>query len=131
MKSIFRLLCLLLMLSGWVVAGLSVYVIRTPDPGNPQASKLIVVPKNRLDFNDTYVDARGWTMADVPNHPMIIMRVLEADKAEEMKYLADPSSKKDIRTQLRDAVSGSPAEPTTKSVTTMRGSVRPAGFFHW
>lgn len=57
MKSIFRLLCLLLMLSGWVVAGLSIYVIRTPDPNNPQASKLIVVPKNRLDFNDTYVDA--------------------------------------------------------------------------
>jgi hypothetical protein len=121
------------MLSGWVVAGLSIYVIRTPDPNNPQASKLIVVPKNRLDFNDTYVDARTWKMTDAASHPVIIMRVLEADKADEMKYLADPSSKKDIRTQLRDAVSNAPAEPSTKTATTtslFRGAVRRAGFFN-
>jgi hypothetical protein len=128
-KSIFRLIFLLLMLSGWAVAALSVYVIRTPDPNNPQASKLIVVPKNRLDYNDTYVDARTWTMADVPNHRMIIMRVLESDKSGEMQYLADPKSKKDIRTQLRDAVSASPVDSTTKADAVQRVLVRSAGFF--
>jgi hypothetical protein len=130
-KSIFRFLCFVLMISGWLVAGLSVYVIRTPDPNDPQKSKLIVVPKNRLNYEDTYVDARGWTMADVPNHPVIIMRVLEADKQEEMKYLGDPKSSKDIRTQLRDAVENSPGQPTTKSATTLHAALKGAGLFNW
>jgi hypothetical protein len=132
-KSIFRFICFLLMISGWAVAALSVYVIRTPDPTDPQKSKLIVVPKNRLDFNDTYVDARTWTIADVPTHPIIIMRVLETDKQDEMKYLADPKSNKDIRTQLNDALTNSqqPAPTTNTSPTTAHAAVKRAGFFPW
>jgi hypothetical protein len=121
------------MISGWAVAALSVYVIRTPDPADPQKSKLIVVPKNHLDFNDTYVDARGWTIADVPNHPIIFARVLETEHEDQMKYLADPKSNKDIKTQLNDALTGVPEPPptTNKSPATAHASVKKAGFFGW
>lgn len=111
MKSIFRFVCLVVTLSGWFVAALSLYVVRVPDPGNPQQSKLIIVPKNRLSMDETYVDARDWTMSDVSSHPFVVLRLLRAGKADEFKYLGDPKSKKDIETQLLDAVSNS---PTTK-----------------
>ncbi|MGA2442944.1 MAG: hypothetical protein ABSH08_18480 [Tepidisphaeraceae bacterium] len=128
MKSIIRFVCLLLILSGWIVAGLCLHVVRTPDPDNPQQSKLLIVPKNRLGINDTYVDARGWTMQDATDHPMVILRLLEAGKADELKYLTDPKSKKDVATQLTDALSNTSGATTVKSPATAPISSRPAGF---
>ena len=128
MKSIVRFVSLLLILSGWIVAGLCLHVVRTPDPDNPQQSKLLVVPKNRLGVNDTYVDARGWTMQDVTEHPMLVLRLLEAGKAEQLKYLADPKSKNDVATQLTDALSNTSGPTTAKSPATSPISSRPAGF---
>jgi len=125
-KSIVRFVSLLLILSGWIVAGLCLHVVRTPDPDHPQQSKLLIVPKNRLDVNDTYVDARGWTMQDVTDHPMLVLRLLEAGKAEQLKYLADPKSKKDVATQLTDALSSTSGATTAKSPGPF--STRPAGF---
>lgn len=128
MKSIARFVSLLLILSGWIVAGLCLHVVRTPDPDNPQQSKLLIVPKNRLDMNDTYVDARGWTMQDATAHPMLILRLLEAGKSEQLKYLADPKSKKDVETQLTDALSNTSGATTEKSPAAVRFATRPAGF---
>jgi len=127
-KSIVRFVGLLLILSGWIVAGLCLHVVRTPDPDNPQQSKLLVVPKNRLDVNDTYVDARGWTMQDVTAHPMLVLRLLEAGKADQLKYLADPKSNKDVATQLTDALSNPSGATTAKSPALAPFSTRPAGF---
>ena len=110
----------MLFISGWGVVALCVHVVRIPDPANAQQSKLVIVPKNRLGPDDTYVDARTWTIADVKTHPLIVLRVLEAGKADEFKFLADPKSSKDVETQLTDALSDSP--------TATRTSVHSAGF---
>ncbi len=115
MKSIFRLICLGVMLSGWIVAGLCLYVVRVPDPANPQQSNLIVIPKNRLAVTDTYVDARSWRMTDVASHPLVVLRLLRAGKADDLKFLADPKSKKDVEGQLLDVLSNLPAPTTTAS----------------
>ena len=48
-----------------------------------------------------------------------------------MKYLGDPKSGKDIRTQLRDAVEDSPGQPTTKSATTLATLHERRGLFNW
>jgi hypothetical protein len=114
-KSIFRLICLSVMLSGWIVAGLCLYVVRVPDPANPQQSNLIVIPKNRLAVTDTYVDARSWRMTDVASHPLVVLRLLRAGKADDLKFLADPKSKKDVEGQLLDVLSNLPAPTTTTS----------------
>ena len=129
-KSFIRFLGLVLCLSGWVVVAFCVHVVRIPDPANAQQSKLIVVPKNRLNLEDTYVDARVWTMADVKTHPLLIFRLMKLGKADDLKFLADPKSNKDIETQLTDAISDSSDGGNGSSPTTSRTSIRPAGFSH-
>jgi hypothetical protein len=126
LKSLIRFFCVLVTLSGWAVAALSVHVVRTPDPSNPNQSKLVVVPKNRLNLNDTYVDAREWTMSDVPTHGLLVLRVIQTGKADEFKYLADPKSKLDVEQQLYDALTGSKAPTTTPS----RTAAHKAGFWN-
>jgi hypothetical protein len=123
-KSIVRFLSVVLILGGWGLAALAIHVVRTPDPSNPQESKLIVIPKNELDLKETYVDARGWTMADVKDHRMLMLRVLYTDKADEFKYLADPKSKDDIATQITDALTDSKST-TERSATTARAIFGP------
>jgi hypothetical protein len=129
-KSFIRFLGLVLCLSGWAVAALCLHVIRIPDPANAQQSKLIVVPKNRLNVDDTYVDARAWTMADVKTHPLLVLRLMKLGKADDLKFLADPKNNKDIETQLTDALSDSADGGNVNSSTTSRTSIRPAGFSH-
>ena len=130
MKSIIRFLGVALCLSGWAVAAFCLHVVRVPDPANAQQSKLIVVPKNRLNLDDTYVDARSWTIADAKDHPLLVLRLLRAGKADELKFLADPKNNKDVETQLTDALSETQAGATTTTSTATRNSVRPAGFSH-
>jgi hypothetical protein len=119
-KSIIRLLGLIVCLSGWIVVAFCVHVVRVPDPANGQQSKLLVVPKYRLGLDETYVDARSWTAADVKEHGALILRLLRADKADELKYLTDPKSKLDTETQLTDELSGKPVEspaPATSRIS--------------
>jgi hypothetical protein len=124
-KSIVRFLSVLLIFGGWGLAALALHVVRTPDPSNPQQSKLVVIPKNELDWKETYVDARDWTMADVSDHRMLMLRVLYTDKANEFKFLADPKSKDDIATQLTDVLSN-PKAATERSATTARATFGPS-----
>jgi hypothetical protein len=120
-----RFLSVVLILGGWGIAALALHVVRTPDPSNPQESNLVVIPKNELDWKETYVDARGWTMADVSEHRMLMLRVLYTDKANEFKFLADPKSKDSIAEQLTAVLSNS--NPTTeRSATTARATFGPS-----
>lgn len=117
MKSIFRLLMLVVMLGGWALAGAAVYVVRTPE-------KILLVPKNRLSFEDTYVDTRQWTIADVANHPAVVTRMVELGKEDLLIHLVDADSRDDTRTQLIEAITHPPEptpikpRPATKSATT-------------
>ncbi len=120
MKSIFRLIGLALTISGWAVAALCLHVIRTPNPSDPNESKLVVIPKARLGITDTYVDARHWTMADVPEHKDLVWRVLDAGQAEQLKFLADPKNGSDVQTQLTDALTGSRSRSSRTPATGTR-----------
>jgi hypothetical protein len=124
-KSLIRFLSVMLILGGWGLAALALHVVRTPDPSNPQESKLVVIPKNELDWKETYVDARGWTMADVSDHRMLMLRVLYTDKANEFKFLADPKNKDDIANQIREVLTNPPAT-TERSATTARATFGPS-----
>lgn len=104
MKSIIRLLCVAVLISGWAVAALSLHVVRTPDPNDSKKSELLVIPKSRLGIFETYVDARRWTMADVPDHAALVVRILDAGMADRLKFMGDPDSRRDIQTQLIDAL---------------------------
>jgi hypothetical protein len=106
MKAMIRLLALALMLSGWALAALCLHIVRTPDPADPSHSRLVVIPKARLNIDETYVDARHWTAADVATHADLVSRMLDAGKADQLKFLTDPKSKADVQTQITDMLAG-------------------------
>jgi hypothetical protein len=122
-RSIFRLASWSLFLGGWGLAALSLHVIRTPD-------RIGLIPKDRLGFADTYVDARAWKLDDLSNHPELVKRVLEANKAELFQYLAPGN---DIASQLTAAIGNNSAPQQTglfSSPARNRGFLgTPAGLF--
>jgi hypothetical protein len=129
MKKIISMLGFAFGISGWIVAALCLHVVRTPDVNNPTKSVLVVIPKDRLRIADTYVDARQWTMADVPAHRGLVLRMIYADKANQLQFLADPNSREDIETQLTEALGNSKDDGNYRRASTAKSSSRMGGFF--
>jgi hypothetical protein len=101
MKSLFRLIVLVLLLVGWGLAALSLYVVRTPE-------KIGIVTKTNLHWRDTYVDTRQWTIDDVAKHPALVDRLIKADKTNLLSHVARPQDGRDLKTALEDAVASAP-----------------------
>jgi hypothetical protein len=104
-KSLVRLVFLVLLLVGWGLAATSLHVIRLPSAACP----ILLVPRACIatsleELGETYVDARTWTIDDAAKHPAIIRRVLETGKAGYLQHLSDPESSKSFETQLIEAV---------------------------
>ena len=108
-RMIFRGVYLSLVLGGWCLAALSLHVVRTPD-------KIGLIPKQRLGFTDTYVDARKWTLSDLPAHAALVERVLQANKAELLGYLTD-KSRGDPADQLNSAIGGASSSRRSNSAS--------------
>lgn len=102
-RFLFRAACAGVFLGGWGLAALSLHVVRTPD-------KIGLLPKDRLGVFDTYVDARTWTLADLPAHAPLVKRMLQADKADWFSYMAQPSGG-DVAKQLQSAIDGASSSP--------------------
>ncbi len=105
MKTLFRLAILTLMLGGWAVAAASVYAIRTPRSAWP----VVLVPRNHIacsvaDFQDTYIDTDGWTLANAAEHPAMVTRLIQTGNTEYLRHVADPRSRQSLVAQLADAV---------------------------
>ena len=98
MKSIIRLIVLLLLIIGWSLAALSLHVIRTNDE-----IPVTLVTKDRLGLKDTYVDTRNWTISDVTQHQELVAKLLRTHQEDVLKNLAtDPRG--DLDSQLADAL---------------------------
>jgi len=119
-RTIFRLICLVFMLGGWALAALALHVVRTPD-------KIAVIPKNRLGVNDTYVDARTWSLADVPDHTAVVQRIIGTGHADVLAYLTDSKSKASAEAQLTAALKEPPAKHAAGPSTAAAPAVPPAG----
>lgn len=97
MKTLFRLVVLVLLVTGWGLAALSLHVIRTP-------TTVTVVPKNRLGIEDTFVDTRTWSIEQAGAHPKVVERLIEVEKVGVLQHLAADASERDLVRQLRDAL---------------------------
>src|SRR4051794_27746006 len=118
MKTMLRLIILVLMLGGWGLSALALHVVRTPE-------KIAVIPKNQLGLTDTYVDTRAWTLAEAANHGTVIHRLIDLHKEDLLVHvIADSKSHDDLKTQLIDSVNSAPApNQTTQPTTTMSKAV--------
>lgn len=78
MKSIakiFKLIVFITWVSGWALAASALHVVRSPD-------KVVVIPKDRLGFSETYVDIRPWTATDAKDHPQLVARLIATGKED-------------------------------------------------
>jgi hypothetical protein len=98
MKSIIRLIMLLLLIVGWGLAALSLHCIRTNDE-----IPITLVPKDRLGLTDTYVDTRAWTIDDVAQHQELVAKLLRVHKEDVLKNLTSDAHG-DLVAQLTDAL---------------------------
>src|ERR1039458_4832448 len=78
-KGFIRVVTLGLIVSGWSLAAASIHVIITP-------GRIMVIPKDRLDFEDTYVDARNWKPDDLRQHPEVVARLIHLGRSDVLAY---------------------------------------------
>jgi hypothetical protein len=106
-KKLIRLTTLLLLVSGWGLAAGALHVVRTP-------TRVILVPKDRVGFHDTYVDTRHWTLTNVRQHAAVSARIVAIGKADLLKNAVD-NPNGDVQAQLLDAIAHpEPPPPTTQ-----------------
>lgn len=117
MKTAFRLLVTILLITGWTLAALALHVVYAP--GNP--GRLAVIPKERLGITDTWCDTRQWKAEDLPQHSTVIARLVETGKGDILSHVGDA---KDLDRAVEDAAeNGRGGKQTT--------STGKASFFHF
>lgn len=112
MRWAWRLLILLLLGAGWTLAAAALHVVIVPGESAGEGDlTVLVIPKNRLSFAETYVDARAWSAADVPSHEALVSRLIEAGHAERLGHVLSPEQRRRLEEMLRirrAAVAGEP-----------------------
>ena len=88
-KFLVRGIFAVLLLVGWGVAALAVHVVVVPhekDDGS-ESWRVVVVPKERLGVDDTYVDTRAWTEQEAAEHAALLARLTDAGKGDSVADL--------------------------------------------
>lgn len=122
MKSIVRLITLLLLIGGWGLAALALHVVRTPDE-----VPITLVPKDRLGLIDTYVDTTKWTLDDAANHPAVVEKLVQCGHADALRHVVDPKGG-DVAEQLTNAISHASKKETRRSSPATAASQVARGF---
>src|SRR5205823_6336345 len=115
MKKLFRLIVLVLFLGGWALAALSLHVVR-------DGKRIVVIPKQALDYHDIYVDTTKWTLDDVAKHPMVVKRLIQNGKVDLLQHVAPQTSPEALPLELQAAIQKGPqvkpaTQPTAPSQT--------------
>lgn len=118
MKGIFRFLVVMLILSGWGLAALSLHVVRTPDQ-----VPITLVPKQRLGVNDTWVDTTKWTIDDVSRHPAVVEQLIRSEKVEAIKHVAVKDGG-DLMSQITDALQRAPRDNSQTTQPAIQAAAR-------
>ena len=114
MKKLFRLVIFVLLVGGWGLAATSLHVVRTPATASRE---FIIVPKNRIGIQDTYVDTRAWTLDDASNHAGIVRRMIETEKYMALAHVTGETEPAEVQQKLADAAVRGP-QPKVEATTT-------------
>lgn len=101
MKSLFKLIVFVLFVGGWALAAGAVYVVRTPE-------RVIVLPKERMRFPETYTDVRAWTLTDVAAHPELARRLIESGKVSALSHAAGGGDETKVTATIEDTLTNGP-----------------------
>jgi len=106
-RRLFKTFVFLSLVGGWTLAAASLHVVLTPDASTRQ--KVIVIPKNELEFRDTFVDTRNWTLVDVSAHPKVVQRLIDTGKSDRLAHVLDAQNNLAASIQLTDALLNPPS----------------------
>lgn len=95
-----RLVLLAVLAGGWGLAAAALHVVIVPGQAEG-AIAVLVIPKNRLGFAETYVDARGWSAADVQGHEALVSRLIEAGNSQHLAHALSPEQLRRLEEMLR------------------------------
>jgi len=116
MKTLFRLIVFVLLVGGWGLAATALHVVRTTGTASRE---FIVVPKNRIGIEDTYVDTRAWTLDDVSSHKAVVDRMIDTEKYMSIAHVTGETEPSEVQQRLADALMRAPkpkVEATTEPV---------------
>ena len=126
MKTLFRLIVFVLLVGGWALAASALHLVRT---SGSASREFIVVPKNRISIEDTYVDTRTWTLDDVPNHKGVVGRMIDTQKYMAIAHVTGETEPAEVQQRLADALMRAPqpkVEATTTTAPAPAKNVKPA-----
>src|SRR3954466_786434 len=94
MKKIFKLLIVVILLGGWVMASRSLYLVRAPGkfaglPRTEWAGKFALITKDCMAWRDTYADTSHWTPTDLAAHPTLVQRIKEAGRKDLISHVTE------------------------------------------
>ena len=82
-----RLFVVGLLIGGWALASAALHVVVVPADDMPGDVNVVIVPKNRLGIDQTYVDTRGWTPQTALDHEALVYRLIEAGKTDQLNHI--------------------------------------------
>ncbi len=107
MKSLFKLIILILFVVGWALAAGAVHIICTRKPDG-SGMRVILVPKDRIRYENTYADIRNWTLNDVAAHPNLTRRLIDTGKVAALAHVVGSSDDEKIIAALNDTLQNGP-----------------------
>ena len=116
MKKLFKLLVVLVLLSGWVLASRSLYLVRAPGkllgiPKTEWAGKFALITKDCMGWRDTYADTSRWTPSDLSNHPVLVQRIKESGHKDLISHLTEEGLASAAKTNAQQEIAVTPAAP--------------------
>ena len=94
MKKLFKLLVVVVLLSGWVLASRSLYLVRAPGkfaglPRTEWAGKFALITKDCMAWRDTYADTSHWTPTDISSHAALVQRIKESGRKDLISHVTE------------------------------------------
>lgn len=103
MKWFFRGLLAVLLVGGWIVAARAVHIVHSKDVVSGQ-DRFGVIPKARWMLDDTYVDVRAWTPADLTAHRDFVRRLSDSPKVDLLSHIVPAEHRSDVKTWIINAM---------------------------
>ena len=94
MKKLFKLLVVLVLLSGWVLASRTLYLVRAPGkllgiPKTEGVGKFALITKDCMGWRDTYADTSHWTPTDLTTHAALVQRIKESGRKDLIAHVTE------------------------------------------
>lgn len=98
-----RLLVLALLAGGWALAAAALHVVVVPQSADSAEDgfRVLLLPKNRMSFRDSYADTRTWSAQDIAAHEALVARLIEAGHADRLGHVLSPELRKRLEEMLR------------------------------